>query len=391
MNWLKILITTDAYLPMVNGVVTSIRHLTKYLTKMGHEVKILALSQKMHSYVDGNVTYIASMNADLVYPDGRFALPICNELVERLIDWHPDIIHSQSEFSSYMLARKIVNKLNIPIIHTYHTAYEDYTHYFSPSEKIGKAIVAKVSRWLCKNLQAVIAPTEKVRKMLENYGIGPDGRKVLIVPTGIESEPFEDHSARTEIRAAYGISDDTCLLFSIGRLGKEKNFEELLQYMNLLGEKNLRLMIVGDGPDRAELEKTVERLGLGDRVIFTGMVPHEKVSAYYSSADVFVCASSSETQGLTYLEAQAAGLPIVCRRDDCLANVVIDGENGWQYNRFEEFASYVGQLMKPELREKMGKSAHDHMVVNYSAEAFAKKILTIYEQIVVDYDSEEEQ
>lgn len=352
---------------------------------MGHEVKILTLSRNIHSHVEDNVTYLASMDADLVYPDARFTLPICNELVERLIDWNPDIIHSQSEFSSYMLARKIANRLNIPIIHTYHTAYEDYTHYFSPSEKLGKAVVAKASRWLCKNLQAVVAPTEKVRKMLETYGIGPDGRRVHVVPTGIEVEPFEDHSGRAEIRAKYNIDDDTCLLFAIGRLGKEKNFDELLQYMNQLGEKNLRLMIVGDGPDRGELEKTVERLKIADRVIFTGMVPHDQVGDYYAAADLFVCASSSETQGLTYLEAQAAGLPIVCRKDDCLADVVIDGENGWQYNHFEEFASYVGRLQNADLRHRMGEAAHAHTVENYSAEVFAKKILSIYEQVAERY------
>lgn len=376
---------------MVNGVVTSIQHLTKYLTKMGHDVKILTLSRNIHSHVEDNVTYLASMDADLVYPDARFTLPICNELVDRLIDWHPDIIHSQSEFSSYMLARRIANKLNIPIIHTYHTAYEDYTHYFSPSERLGKAVVAKASRWLCRNLQAVIAPTEKVRKMLKNYGIGPDGRKVFVVPTGIEAEPFEDHSGRTEMRAKYGVDDDTTLLFSIGRLGKEKNFEELLQYINKLKEKNLRLMIVGDGPDRGELEKTAERLNLGDRVIFTGMIPHERVADCYAAADVFVCASSSETQGLTYLEAQAAGLPIVCRKDECLADVVLDGVNGWQYEHFEEFAHYIDRLTNADKRAQMGEAAHAHMVANYSAEVFASRVLAIYEEIVASYALEQDE
>ncbi len=382
---MKILITTDCYLPMVNGVVTSIQHLTKYLSKMGHEVKILTLSRDLHSYVDGNVTYLGSMDADLVYPDARVCLPICNELVENLLEWHPDIIHSQSEFSSYILARRMVHRLNIPIIHTYHTAYEDYTHYFSPSERIGKAIVASASRWLCKNLQAVIVPTEKVRKMLEGYGIGPDGRRVYIVPTGIEASPFEDHSDRSEIRAQYGVDTDTCLLIAVGRLGKEKNFAELLQYMNLLKEKNIRLMIVGDGPDRQELMKTAERLNLNDRVIFTGMIPHDRVAACYTASDVFVCASSSETQGLTYLEAQAAGLPILCRRDECLKDVVIDGVNGWQYDHFEDFTRYMTELMNPKLRQKMGYAAHEHMVTCYSAEVFAQRALGIYEEVARIY------
>ncbi|MBQ8382442.1 MAG: glycosyltransferase family 4 protein [Clostridia bacterium] len=388
---MKILITSDCYLPMINGVVTSIQQLTDNLRAMGHEVKILSLSQKMRNYVEGDVTYLASMNMEVIYPDARFRFPKFNDEVKALIDWKPDLIHSQSEFASYLIAKRLAKRLGIPVVHTYHTVYEDYTHYFSPSKKLGKKIAATGTRWVCKKPKAVIAPTEKVRKMLERYGIGPDGKQVFVVPTGIDPAPFADRSQRDALREKYGISPDTCLLVAVGRLGKEKNYEEVLRYLKQFDDPRVRLLLVGDGPDRPRLQKIAEELELGDRIVFAGMIPHSEIGPYYSVADLFVCASSSETQGLTYLEAEAAGLPVLCRRDDCLSGVIINGENGWQYDTYEEFADYLKQMLDPDLREKMGVTAKSHMEAHYSAEAFAKKVLGIYESVLAKHAAKTQQ
>lgn len=385
---MKILITSDCYLPMVNGVVTSIQQLSDNLRAMGHEVKILSLSQKMHSYVEGDVTYLASMNMEVIYPDARFRFPKFNDEVKALIDWKPDLIHSQSEFASYLIAKRLAKRLGIPVVHTYHTVYEDYTHYFSPSKRLGKKIAATGTRWVCKRPQAVIAPTEKVRRMLERYGIGPDGQQVFVVPTGIDPAPFADRSNRDALRQKYGVSSDTVLMVAVGRLGKEKNYEEVLHYLKQFGDPRVRLLLVGDGPDRGHLEKLAEELRLNDRVVFAGMIPHSEIGPYYSVADLFVCASSSETQGLTYLEAEAAGLPVLCRRDDCLSGVIINGENGWQYDTYEEFADYLTRMLDPDLRAQMGNTAREHMEANYSAAAFAQKVLKIYETVIKLHDAD---
>ncbi len=379
---MKILITSDCYLPMINGVVTSIQQLRDNLCAMGHDVKILSLSQEMHSYVKGDVTYLASVNAEMFYPDARIRLPNFNEAVQAIIDWKPDLIHSQSEFSSYLIAKRLAKRLQIPIVHTYHTVYEDYTHYFSPSKRLGKKIAATGSRWVCNQTKAVIAPTEKVRKMLEGYGIGPDGRDVYVVPTGIDPAPFADRSRREAIRKKYGVTPDTCLLAAVGRLGKEKNYEEVLRYLKRFGDPRVRLLLVGDGPDRERLEELAAELQLGDRVIFAGMVPHSEIGPYYTAADLFVCASSSETQGLTYLEAEAAGLPVLCRRDECLSGVIINGHNGWQYETYQQFAAYLTRMLDHAVRTEMGARAHRHMEENYSAVAFAQKVLVIYRRVL---------
>ena len=145
---MKILITTDWYEPVVNGVVTSVLNLTKQLKEKGHEVKILTLSKTCHTYIEGDVIYVGSVGVGLIYPEARLKVAVIRQIIKGLIDWKPDIIHSQCEFSTFFMAKRIAEELQIPIIHTYHTVYEDYTHYFSPNVVWGKAIVQKMTHLL---------------------------------------------------------------------------------------------------------------------------------------------------------------------------------------------------------------------------------------------------
>lgn len=127
---MKVLITTDCYTPTVNGVVTSVLNLRKELQLRGHEVKALTLSQTMQSFSQDGETYIGSIGAGKVYPGARVKSALASSFIQKLIEWKPDVVHSQCEFSTFFLAPKIYKRLNIPIVHTYHTVYEDYTHYF---------------------------------------------------------------------------------------------------------------------------------------------------------------------------------------------------------------------------------------------------------------------
>ena len=134
---MKVLITTEYYIPTINGVVVSTMNLKNELIKKGHEVRILTLSDTRHSYEKQGDIYIGSAGVQKVYPGARFTFVRNNRFIEELMNWHPDIIHSQSEFSTFFMARRIAKNLQIPIVHTYHTIYEDYTHYFSPVKKWG--------------------------------------------------------------------------------------------------------------------------------------------------------------------------------------------------------------------------------------------------------------
>lgn len=364
---MKILITSDWYAPTLNGVVVSILNLKHSLEERGHEVRVLTLSNSPRSYCRDGVTHIGSFNASKIYPNARIRLAPARALLQDLIDWQPDIVHSQCEFCTFFLARKIAELSGAPLVHTYHTVYEDYTHYFSPSERLGRRTMAAFAYWIGTQIDCYVAPTEKIRALLDGYGVKCP---IDVIPTGLDLSLFSASVApeqRSELRRSYGIADDRIVLAAIGRLAAEKNAEELLCYMADCRDLPLTLLLVGDGPNRAALETLAKKLELGDRAIFTGMVPHDKVGTYYHLGDVFVNASTSEAQGLTYNEALAAGLPALCRADDVLDGVIENGINGWQYHDEAEFREKIEALVTDSaLRARMSQAAQN------SAAAFSK-------------------
>ena len=376
---MKILITTDWYSPAVNGVVTSVLNLRRELELRGHEVRVLTLSQDLHSSVQDGVTRIGSVAAGLVYPGVRLRTALAGRWVRELVEWGPDVVHSQCEFSTFFLARRIAEELNVLLIHTYHTVYEDYTHYFSPSVRLGRRAVAALSRWVAARTDCMIAPTGKVRTLLQGYGVRTP---VFVVPSGIDLRRFRRPpvpGCRASLLAALDIPRENLVLVSVGRLAAEKNLDELLRFRAAMGDQAVTLLLVGDGPYRAQLEREAADLGLrAPQVVFAGMVPPQQVAEWYQLGDLFVSASSSETQGLTYVEALAAGVPALCRADPCLSGVIRDGENGWQFRDFSDFMSKLETFRAhPELRralsEQAAASARD-----YSAEEFARRVEGIY-------------
>ena len=319
---LKVLITTDFYKPNTNGVVRSVMTLKSALEQQGHEVRVLTLNQT--GIVRENDVYILrSISAGKIYPNARIMFGMCRSVVNKIVKWKPDIIHSQCEFSTFFFANRIAKKLRIPLVHTYHTVYEDYTHYFSPSHTIGKEIVETLSRKILKHTQAIIAPTEKVKDILTSYKVKPP---ITVIPTGLDlqkcSSPV-DKNTLSEMKHSLGIPEDNTVLLFLGRLAREKNIDETIKLIENCHLNKFTFLIVGDGPDRDRLEKHVKKSSIKNNVIFTGLVPMDSVNAYYQLADLFICSSTSEAQGLTYFEALANGVPALCRKDACLDGVLI--------------------------------------------------------------------
>lgn len=380
---MKILITTDLYTTATNGVVTSVKNLFDELKGKGHDVRILTLSDSMNSYRDGDVYYIRSMPIG-VYPNVRMPLSYRHKLIKELIEWKPDIIHSQCEFFSFQFAQRISKLTNAPLVHTYHTLYESYVTYVIPSERLGHYLVRALSRKRLKNVQTIIAPTRKVEDTLLEYGVG---NTICVVPSGISLEQHKkrmDLKERAEKRRNLGISDDQMVLINLGRLGTEKNLEELVElYAKALEENdNLRFLIVGDGPARESLEKLSEELGISDYVIFTGMVDPAEVQDYYQLGDVFVSASTSETQGLTYIEAAANGLPLLCRKDMCLLDVIHPGENGYEYTSAIEFLEAIDEILKSsEWRTVAGKRSEE-IAASFDKSMFGDAVENIYRSVL---------
>lgn len=380
---MKILITSDWYIPAVNGVVTSIRNLRRELEARGHEVRILTLSQTTRSWSENGVTYLGSIPAGRIYPGARLRTSGIRRWLRELAEWGPDVIHSQCEFSTFLVARRMAEYLNVPLIHTYHTVYEDYTHYFSPSVRFGKKAVAVFSRWVAAQTDCIIAPTAKVRQLLLGYGVS---RPVFVVPSGIDLDRFAggpDPIRQAVLRQSLNIPEENRILVCVGRLAEEKNIDELLKFRARLGDAAVTLLLVGDGPDRLRLEGVAAGLDLtAPAVVFAGMVPPAQIADWYQLGDLFVSASTSETQGLTYIEALAAGVPALCRADPCLNGVIREGVNGWQYRDEAEFLDKLNRMIAhPQWQGQMAAVARQS-VEPYSAREFARQMENIYLQQV---------
>ena len=324
-----------------------------------------------------------------MYPGARLRTALAAKQVRALIAWGPDVVHSQCEFSTFFLARRIAEELGIPLVHTYHTVYEDYTHYFSPSVRFGRQAVAVFSRWVAARTDCMIAPTGKVRLLLEHYGVRCP---VFVVPSGIDLAPFHrdaDPWRSAVLRSSLDIPAERTVLVFVGRLAEEKNIDELLRCRATLGDSPVTLLIVGDGPDRARLERQAADLGLhAPDVVVAGQVAPEQVADWYQLGDLFVSASTSETQGLTYIEALAAGVPALCRADPCLTGVVRNGENGWQYRDEADFQAKLSIfLTQPHHRDRLVRNARA-TAEEYSAQRFAERVEAIYEAQIARHSVE---
>ena len=242
---MKILITSDWNTDAINGVVTSINNLMYGLRARGHEVKLLALSSDHQTRITDDGWEVASLPADFVYPEARVRVGLMNKIYDKVIEWRPDIVHSQCEFSTFLMAHHIAHECDIPIVHTYHTVYEDYTHYIGFKKlkfnkngervlhkKVATKAVAEFSKTISRFCEAIIAPTDKVKELLLSYN---SKCPVFVVPSGIALEKFRQKLSieeRSALRKEYGINDDEKLALFLGRVAKEKNINEIIKYIS---------------------------------------------------------------------------------------------------------------------------------------------------------------
>lgn len=380
---MKILITTDLFTTVTNGVVTSVRNLWDELKKNGHDVRILTLSETTKSHRNGDIYYIRSVPIG-VYPGVRMPTSYRHRLIQELIKWKPDVIHSQCELFSMQFARRVSQMTGAPIVHTYHTMYEQYIGYVVPGKRLGKWLVRYLTLKRLKNVKLVIVPTDKMKKVLDGYSLG---KQIRVVPSGISLEQHKkriSEEQRIEKRKAWGIADNQPVLINLGRLGTEKNLEELLNYFStaLIENENMIFLIVGDGPAKELLQKQAVELGIYNHVIFTGMVDPSEVQDYYQLGDVFVSASTSETQGLTYIEAAANGLPLLCRQDPCLKDVIVQGENGYEYTCEKEFLDAIHTVIKDCSWRTAASKRSEEIASAFDKKVFGAAVEEIYESIL---------
>lgn len=383
---LNIGLFTETYYPEINGVATSVLMLKTELEERGHNVYVFTTTTPGAPEHEHNVFRVPSLPCVLI-TERRVGLFYQHKLASVIKKLNLDLIHTHTEFSLGIFGRIMAKELKIPLIHTYHTIYEDYTHYvthFKSLDRRAKAAVRTFSKVCCNHTEQVIVPTEKVKELLTTYSVKRD---IAVVPTGINLKKFDgSHYSKEEIislREQFGIRDTDKVILYLGRISAEKNIQEVLTAMpDYLADKdNVKLLIVGNGPEKEHLEKLVSQWELDEKVIFTGEQPWDIIAKFYHLGDVFVSASKSETQGLTYIEAMASGLPVVAKNDRCLEEILVEGMNGYTFTDKEGLITGLDKILFEEEGINYSENSRE-IVKKYSTEEFAKNIEVVYEKVI---------
>lgn len=387
---MRIGLFTDTYPPYINGVSTSVCMLKHALEKKGHQVFVVTVNNNSlkYSFEDDN-TVIRIPGIPVGIYDYRLTGVYPLRAINIVKKWKLDVIHSHTEFGIGTFARIIAKQLDIPLVHTYHTMYEDYVHYITHGyfNKSSKKIVEYLTLFYCdKTANELIVPTKKTYDLFkEKYDVD---RNVHIIPTGIEIERFYkenvDHKKVTELKKQLMLLKDDFVIVFVGRIAEEKNIVFLIEAQREIAKKhdNIKLIIIGDGPDSDKYKQLVKKYKLDESVVFTGKVPWEQVPCYYQLADVFATASTTETQGLTVIEAMAGGVAPLCIDDESFRNVVIDNLNGRIFKTKKDYIKDVFELYKDSSKlDSLSKQARIN-AERHSSKYYAEGVLDVYEQAI---------
>ena len=387
---MKIVLFTETYLPFINGVVTHVVSLKEGLEKLGHEVLVVTAcpSAKKH-YIKDNILYCPAKLSKKLYNYG-LATPFSKERLRILQEFNPDIIHIHSEFGIGLSGALISKQLQIPMVYTLHTMYDEYLYYISKPifVPVLKKISHKYLRYLTNKASALTGPSLKVQEYLDECGVN---KKVNVIPNPVELNIFNqtclDKKNIKQIRDKYNVLDDEILISFCGRLGKEKSVDVLLNYWAKQVKKGdkFRLMILGEGPCLEELKQQAKQLRIDDKVFFVGRVEHYDLPCYYGACQLYITASLSDTNSISMKEAMATGLPVIHIFDPLNKGQVINGVNGYIYKDDKEMYQILQNYknMSDEEREIIKKSVMESVKV-FGCEAIAKYLLNIYSEITND-------
>ncbi|MCD6402750.1 MAG: glycosyltransferase [Candidatus Aenigmarchaeota archaeon] len=388
---MKIAVFTDSYKPQINGVVTHIEETTRIFAKKGHEVVIFAPG-KSKSFVktlnDGRKVFFTSSIPFTPYKEYRVSKP----KIKRIYDFFKkndfDIIHIHSPFTLGMIGILMGKIFNLPIVGTYHTLWPEFFPHLTKGKfksvmrKVGEYPTKKFTQFVYSKLDVIIAPSNETKKFLESYEL----ENIMVVPNGIVIKRYQNVSSRAKsvIAKKYKIPKDKKILLYVGRISLEKKIDVLLDaYSYVERNEDSMLLIVGRGPILKNLKEYAKSKGI-KTVKFLGYIPDDELPAIYNLADVFVSASDSETQGIVFLEAMAAGLPIVAVNKGGAKDVVKDRKNGFLAvpNDPIDFAIKMIKLLNnKDLYESFRKESL-RMCKKFDVEETSKKLLSIYRDLL---------
>ena len=373
---------TNTYYPVISGVVRSVSAFRQALSDLGHIVFVFA--QNAPNYEDQEPFIFRYPALNLGLPgDFPATIPFSPSMDNLFPPLKVEVIHSHHPILLGQAAANKSEEYGLPLVFTFHTRYREYSHYFPLSQDVVQGFVKDtIDSWLkyyISRCHHIIAPSESIRQILiSEYGVK---NRITVIPTGIQLELFQKPAGRS-IRQERDWGDDFVLI-SVGRLAKEKNWGTLLEAFKAvsLNHPKARLVIIGDGPERVDLQDLIVDLDLWRKVDLVGKVPFDQIPDYLKAADLFCFASISETQGLVTVEAMAAGLPVVAVDATGTQDVLEHDKEGLlTENDSQALAQAIQVVLEDEELRGRYKEAALQKAKSFAIQALAKKLIEVYQQ-----------
>lgn len=381
---MKILHLSDVYFPRVNGVSTSISTFVAELEGLGHGCHLVAPRYADEPDTEG-ITRVRGRKVPFDPEDRIAPLRAFLRLEDRLADQGFDLIHVQTPFNAHRAGVRLGQRLGVPVVETYHTYFEEYFHCYVPfvPKKLLSGIARGLSRRQCNEVDAVVVPSRAMEDALRGYGVTTRLEKI---PTGLRPEDFCG-GCGTHFRERHRIHGERPTLVHIGRLAHEKNVGFILRMMRKVADviPDVLLVIAGEGPAGPSLRRQVETLGLSQNVLFVGYLDRgSDLLDCYRSADAFVFASRTETQGLVLLEAMALCVPVVSTAVMGTKDILEPGKGCLVAQEDEDdFSSKVLRLLQdPETRNALRREARSYALGEWSARTMAERMVELYEGLI---------
>ena len=381
---MRVLFISDVYFPRVNGVSTSIRTFRSDLGQCGVESFLIAPQYAAApAEQDWNVLRVPSAGVPRDPEDRRMRWGDLTKALELFKHDRIDLVHIQTPFIAHYAGVKLARAAGVPCIATYHTFFEEYLHHYVPvlPRKIGRTLARTFTRSQCRDVQALIAPSEPMREALLSYGVETP---IHIVPTGLPADRFRQGDG-LRFRKLAGLQTERPILMYVGRVAHEKNIGFLVRMFAEVRNRNpdAMLVIAGEGPAQGALRQQVDDLGLREDVKFVGYLDRDSsLLDCYAAADVFVFASRTETQGLVLLEAMAQGAPLVSTAELGAKSILTPGCGALVVREsVDEFASAVIRVLGDvHLRQGLSRQAREH-AQKWSSLSMAKRLTEVYSSI----------
>lgn len=352
---LKVAVVTETYPPEVNGVARSIARMVDGLVARGHHVWLMRPRQSKVDCAADELRFRESLLPSLPipgYPGLRLGLPSFARLLREWRRDRPDLVHVVTEGPLGLAAVIVARRLGIALTSDFHTNFDYYSRHYGMAWF--KGVVGTYLRWIHNHTSETYVPTQEMQAELARRGYAG----VEVVSRGVDCTLFAPHRRREALRAGWGVKPDEVVICHVGRVAPEKNLDLLMRAYTAIRASlpTVRLLIVGDGPSRAKIERAYPD------VIFAGMQQGASLAEHYASADVFLFPSLSETFGNVTLEAMASGLPVVAYDYAAASEAIVDGHSGVTVSPgdAESFVTAAVHLAsRSDLRARLGCAARE--------------------------------